>query len=578
MEDETSVARGLEMILRDEGYGVDWTPSGKKAIEKLNHKGIDLLVADLRLPDMDGMEVIKRVKTNRPETGIIVITGYASVSSAVEAMKTGAVAYLQKPFTEDEFKVAVEEAFKEKGRDSRRKQYLMNSGMENLIQKNQVLMILEDHQFPLNVDGLLTRNHHLPHDEVRSSLEKEIIREKMSIKSDEISTPLRSEYVEDEGFSLEMESEGVFKRRETYERAIVEHAIDGILVCNETGRAVIYNRKLEMLLGYPEHDVYENMSWGDFFPDIEEKKFKELLFSERCGGPHRLFSCETKLLSKSGNQIPVVASAVVLTEKNREMGIAAFFRDLKETKDAEQEIGDQEHLLHQDKMISLGKLAASVVHEINNPLMGILNYIRLTQKIINRGSLSKEHITKFQRYLALIESETDRCSKIVSNLLAFSRKSKPLFDAVNINELLEKCIMLSQHKLTLQNIEVKKAFGGDLPEIWGDFNQLQQCMINLIFNAIDAMQDGGSLTVSSSLDPHEGKVEVKVADTGCGISEEDVPRIFEPFYTTKKEGQGVGLGLSTVYGIINHHHGTIRVESELGKGTIFSIDLPTLRK
>ena len=196
-------------------------------------------------------------------------------------------------------------------------------------------------------------------------------------------------------------------------------------------------------------------------------------------------------------------------------------------------------------------------------------------KILNRDSLDPERIRKFQRYLTLIEEETNRCSHIVSNLLAFSRKSKMEFNEVDTNALLEKCILLSQHKLSLQNIEIVTHLTQDIPKVWGDFNQIQQCVINLIFNAIDAMQDGGTLVLESVYNAKERVVEIKVADDGCGISKEALPHIFDPFYTTKIEGEGLGLGLSTVYGIIDRHKGTISVESELGKGTTFTLKIPT---
>jgi signal transduction histidine kinase len=226
-------------------------------------------------------------------------------------------------------------------------------------------------------------------------------------------------------------------------------------------------------------------------------------------------------------------------------------------------------------MISLGRLAASVVHEINNPLAGILNYIRLMIKIVSRGStLTAENLQKFQRYLDLVQSETDRCSGIVSNLLAFSRQSKLEFSEVNINELLERCIMLSQHKLTLQNIEIKTDLNPGISNVSGDFNQIQQCVINLIFNGVDAMPDGGILSIKSALNANRGVVEIEIADTGTGIAKEDLPHIFDPFFSTKTEGSGLGLGLSTVYGIIDRHKGTITVDSEVGKGTVFTITLP----
>jgi len=228
-------------------------------------------------------------------------------------------------------------------------------------------------------------------------------------------------------------------------------------------------------------------------------------------------------------------------------------------------------------MISLGRLSASVVHELNNPLAGILNYIRLMLKIIKRGSLDQKNLEKFQKHLTLVESETSRCSKIVSNLLAFSRKSELELKAMSINELLEKCILLGQHKLMLQNIHIKTDLDPDIPEVLGDFNQTQQCVINLIFNAIDAMPDGGTLTIASSFDPETEMVEIKIEDTGCGIADEDLHQIFDPFYSTKTEGKGLGLGLSMVYGIIDRHKGSVTVDSELGKGAIFTIRFPSIK-
>jgi len=238
----------------------------------------------------------------------------------------------------------------------------------------------------------------------------------------------------------------------------------------------------------------------------------------------------------------------------------------------EKENADQARILHQDKMMSLGRLAASVVHEINNPLSGILNYVRLMMRVLNRGPLEAGHQTKFENYLNLVESETDRCSRIVSNLLTFSRKSTPTFGPVDIADLIERSLVLSQHKLTLSNISTSHFYAPSLPPVQGDFNQLQQCLINLIFNAIDAMPEGGTLDLSARNDSNS--VVVAVKDSGTGISEADRGHIFEPFFTTKDEGYGVGLGLSTVYGIIESHKGTVTVNSTPGRGTTFSLKLP----
>ncbi len=240
----------------------------------------------------------------------------------------------------------------------------------------------------------------------------------------------------------------------------------------------------------------------------------------------------------------------------------------------ERQAADQAQILHQDKMMSLGRLAASVVHEINNPLSGILNYIRLMSKTVNKNALTETQLDKFKQYLSLVETETDRCSRIVSSLLAFSRKSPPAMTEVNINEIIEKCIALSQHKLTLANIRLNVNLPPHLPRIKADANQLQQCLINLVFNAIDAMPNGGELDISCHQHPDNSELVIAVTDTGTGISGEALPHIYEPFFTTKQDGHGVGLGLSTAYGIIERHNGRIEVQSRMDQGTTFTIWIP----
>ncbi len=241
----------------------------------------------------------------------------------------------------------------------------------------------------------------------------------------------------------------------------------------------------------------------------------------------------------------------------------------------EKENADQARILHQDKMMSLGRLAASVVHEINNPLSGILNYLRLMTRILNRGPLNPKYQVKFERYLELVESETDRCSQIIANLLTFSRKSTPSYELIDFTDLLERTLVLSQHKLELSNITVSHSADPALPPVRGDFNQLQQCIINLIFNAIDAMPQGGTLDLSARANSGGHGVVIVVKDSGVGITRADQGHIFEPFFTTKGEGYGVGLGLSTVFGILESHSGTIEIESAPGHGATFFLKLPS---
>ncbi|MCJ7809498.1 MAG: ATP-binding protein, partial [Desulfobulbaceae bacterium] len=364
----------------------------------------------------------------------------------------------------------------------------------------------------------------------------------------------------------------------SFQNNLIENSIEGVLACNREGIVVVFNKTLEEMLGYSQSEVCNKMLFSQFFHAEDFNKFTEKLYGEEYGIKKQLPLFETSLINKSGDSVPVQVSAKVMFEDDEDIGFATFFWHPTETGSLEQKPEDQATLLQQHKLISLGRLAASVVHEINNPLAGILNYLGLMIKILGRESpLDAENLTKFGRYLDLVESEIRRCSIIMSNLLAFSRKSNLEFSEVDIDELLERCIILSQHKLDLQNIEIRKRTDSEVPKVWGDFNQIQQCVINLIFNAIDAMPDGGTLTLESSFNRDKGIVRIRVQDTGYGIAKEHLTHIFDPFYTTKTEGEGFGLGLSTVHGIIERHKGSINLKTEVGEGTIFTIDLPVAK-
>jgi signal transduction histidine kinase len=257
----------------------------------------------------------------------------------------------------------------------------------------------------------------------------------------------------------------------------------------------------------------------------------------------------------------------------------------------EQTVLNHDKILHQEKMMSLGRLAASMVHEINNPLSGILNYIQLMIRLVEKPEWDETVRIRFKNYLTVVLQETRRCAGLVSGLLQFSRKSSLEFGAVDICELIEYSRMLCNHRLELADIFLEIACDPEIPKVSGDFNQLQQCLINLIFNAIDAIEGGGKsesgdgedisshrgagrISLRAQIDPADHQVRIQVSDTGRGISPKNLPRIFEPFFTTKQDGHGVGLGLSTVYGIIEHHNGTITVDSSPGQGACFTILLP----
>ena len=247
--------------------------------------------------------------------------------------------------------------------------------------------------------------------------------------------------------------------------------------------------------------------------------------------------------------------------------VAERTRQLKATHD---------QLLHQDKMASLGKLAASVVHEINNPNAGILNLIMLMKRIIREGPVEAGEMRQFNRYLELMETENRRISRIVSNLLTFSRQSQILPKDLALNPLIEKTLLLNDNLLKINGVRVEKHFDSHLPTFNGSEDHLQQVFMNLVSNAAEAMnaREDAVLTISTQYNPDAQTIRISFEDNGVGIFEENIPHLFEPFYTTKKKGKGVGLGLSVAYGIIQEHEGAIRVVSNTGKGATFTVELP----
>ena len=233
-----------------------------------------------------------------------------------------------------------------------------------------------------------------------------------------------------------------------------------------------------------------------------------------------------------------------------------------------------EHMLQVETMTSLGKMAAVVAHEINNPLAGILTYAKLIKRWLGKGDLTADLRLEINNSLDLIESESKRCGDLVKGLLSFSRTAPMSLAWTDANALMDRCAKLVQHQLELSNIELQMELAPDLPSLHCDGAQLEQVLLALTMNAIDAMPRGGNLLLRTRPLPASHQVELQVRDDGVGIPPDIMQRIFEPFLTTKESGKGVGLGLAIAKGIIERHHGQIQVDSQLGRGTTFHIFLP----
>ena len=233
-----------------------------------------------------------------------------------------------------------------------------------------------------------------------------------------------------------------------------------------------------------------------------------------------------------------------------------------------------EHVLQVEKMAAIGKLAAVVAHEINNPLSGILTYTKLLKKWLERGEWDTARREEVSNSLQVIESESRRCGEIVRNLLTFARAAPMNLEWTNLNAVVDRVARLVLHQFELANIQLQLELADDLPAVHGDPAQLQQVLLALVMNAIDAMPGGGNLWLRTRARRETREVQFEVRDDGVGIAPDVLPRLFEPFFTTKERGRGVGLGLAISQSIIERHGGRIEVASEPGKGTTFTVSLP----
>ncbi len=229
----------------------------------------------------------------------------------------------------------------------------------------------------------------------------------------------------------------------------------------------------------------------------------------------------------------------------------------------------ERQVLHMEKMASLGKLSATVAHELNNPISGILAYARLVRRELDEQPLDAEVRDELARYLGWMEKECGRCGAIVQNLLLFARRTGAAMAPVDLNEVVERSLMLVRHHLEISGIRLRsQPLAGD-SRIVADAGQLQQALVALLVNAVEAMNGPeahyGELTVRLGGDAEQ--VQIEIGDTGVGIPPDVLPHIFDPFFSTKEKENGVGLGLAVVYGIVQRHGGRIDVETKAGYGS-----------
>jgi two-component system, NtrC family, sensor kinase len=351
---------------------------------------------------------------------------------------------------------------------------------------------------------------------------------------------------------------------------VVQSSVQAIIAADRSGTIILMNHAAEELFGYSVTDA-RTFNIEDFYPQGTAREIMKKLRDESFGGRGKLPLTSVNIVTQNGVEVPVEMTAAIIYEDEKEAATAAIFNDLREKQAVEKKLMEtQSQLVQSEKMASLGRLAAGVAHEINNPLTSILLYGNMMQEKLETGHpLSKN--------LDYVLEDAGRCKEIVKNLLAYSRQTNPSKKIFQLNKLVEESMRLIHDQKRFMNVKVVKELSADPIFINADMNQLCQIVINLIINALDAMEGTGTLTFRVYQGKEREKAFLEVIDTGSGIPEENISKIFDPFFTTKELGKGTGLGLSMAYGIMEENQGRIFVKKTGPEGTTIMLELPSAR-
>ncbi|MFN3477254.1 MAG: PAS domain-containing protein [Candidatus Methylomirabilales bacterium] len=350
-------------------------------------------------------------------------------------------------------------------------------------------------------------------------------------------------------------------RAERHLASLVESANDLIVSIDAKGLVMTWNSAAERILGLQAREVV-GKPFGGFFSKLDQGHLQDLF--ARLAGGGEVQEMEAKMKKKGGGEVLISwRFSAMQDESSRVVALVGIGRDLTEKRQLELQ------LIQSAKMAALGEMAGGIAHEIRNPLAITSSAAQILLRKGGDPKLRKECAEK-------IWAAATRAATIIESLLKFARPFGVGFEPLDVNSLLEETLSLIGNQIALQGIKVERRFDPHLPKTKGNRNQLQQVFMNIILNAYRAMADGGHLTISTKPLDHTRFLEISFQDTGCGIPEEHLPRIFDPFFTTMPVGEGTGLGLSIAYSIVKHHQGSIRVESQVGKGSTFAISLPAL--
>jgi two-component system, NtrC family, sensor kinase len=624
IDDEESIRNMMRMSLEMDNYEVLTAEDGSTGMDVFKAETPDVVLLDIRMPGMDGLEVLERIKSGQPDTEVIVITGHGDMSMVVDALRKEASNFIAKPVSDDLLSLSIKQCLEKQTLKRKVKQYTQNletlvreanlelemayKFRENLIEyspdaivsirkggeivifnsaaerllgyaKDEVIgklnirdiyalgvakevmkfLVSKDFGGPGRVEKRELTVRHKDGHEIPVYLSAAILYENgKETGSVGIFTDIREKKALEEQLHLSgLELERAYQFREN----LIFNSPDATVSIRKGGEIVIFNSAAEKLLGYTKDEVIGKLSIAEIYAPGVAKEVMKHLRSNAYGGPGRIEKRELTVLHKDGHEIPVYLSAAILYENDEEAGSVGIFTDLREKKELERQ------LLRSEKLSSLGKLAAGIAHEINQPLTGVLTFASLLLKKYRDDEATRKD-------LEIVVRETTRIRGIVQGVLDFARETPMHKSTVQIQTVLDRTLDIVERQERFFGLTVEKDYDQSVPHVIVDANLMEQVFMNVLLNAADAMEGSGALKLRTS--SSEDWVNVEINDTGRGMPEEIVDRIFDPFFTTKDstEGMGMGLGLAVSYGIVKNHSGEIRVESKEGKGTTFSIRLP----
>jgi len=347
----------------------------------------------------------------------------------------------------------------------------------------------------------------------------------------------------------------------------IQSSPNAIIAADMKGNIMIWNQAAEGTLGYKAKEVIGKMNIDKVYPDGNARKVMRMMRSPEYGGVGKLRSYPMVIEKKDGEVVEGnLSAAIIYNEKGNELASVGIIVDLKERLEMERRLRQtQEQLLQSEKLAAMGRLTSQIAHELNNPLYGIMNTLELM-----KTEVSPEN--KRRKVLEMALAETVRLTEMLRKMLSFSKPDQEEREPTDINTILDEILILHEKQLRENDIRISSSFIKGLRKVYSSKSQLRQVFLNMISNARDAMPDGGTLTVRTKTEGDS--VHIEISDTGIGIREKNINKIFDSFFTTKDSVKDVGLGLSVCYGFIKDHGGDIKVESEWGSGTTFTVILP----